>query len=190
MIHGSVLVLNKLFQPVHITTVRRAFCLLAKGHVKVVGEDVATYDFAAWLEQEPSETEPFIATPTRHLRLPRVVLLVDFDRLPRREVKFSRRNVYLRDASRCQYCGRTLPMAELNLDHVIPVSRGGATSWENVVSSCISCNTRKRNRLPEEAGLKLLKTPARPRWQAFLQVSVKEELHESWRAFLLVPARA
>lgn len=189
MISGTVLVLNKLFQPVHITTVRRAFCLLAKSYVRVVAEDIRTYDFAEWLDEEPDEGEEYVATPTRHVRVPRIVLLTDFDRLPRRDVKFSRRNVYLRDGSRCQYCGRALPFAELNLDHVIPTSRGGQSTWENVVSSCVGCNSRKRNRIPEEAGLRLLKKPDRPRWQAFMSLVAAETIHPSWRTFLVTPAR-
>ena len=184
MIESSVLVLNKLYQAVHITTVRRAFCLLAKEHVRVVADDLRTYDFEAWLDSEPSEDEPWVGTPTRRLRVPRVVVLVDFDRLPRREVKFTRRNVYLRDGSRCQYCGRVFAISKLNLDHVVPASRGGRSTWENVVASCFACNTKKRNRLPQEAGLTLLKEPRRPRWQAFLSVSVSPDVHDAWKTFL------
>ncbi len=190
MIDAATLVLNKLFQPIHMTTVRRAFCLLAKGHVRVVGQEFRTYTFEQWLEVEPSSEQDCVVTPTRRLAVPRVVLLVDFDRIPRREVKFSRRNVYLRDGSQCQYCGRKLPMGELNLDHVVPISRGGKSTWENVVSSCLTCNSRKRNRSPEEAGLKLLRKPDRPRWQTFLGTAARDGLHESWKVFLLPLAHA
>ncbi|MFN7974615.1 MAG: HNH endonuclease [Acidobacteriota bacterium] len=190
MIEASVLVLNKLYQAIHITTVRRAFCLLAKGHVRVVAPDLRTYTFEEWLLLEPGENEESVVTPTRRLAVMRVVLLIDFDRIPRREVKFSRRNVYLRDGCRCQYCGRKLPMSDLNLDHVIPISRGGKSTWENVVSSCIGCNSRKRNRYPEEAGLTLLRRPERPRWQAFFGATVRDGIHESWKTFLLTPVLA
>jgi len=184
LIDSKVLVLNKLFQPVHITTARRAFCLLAKETARVVDGTNRLYSFVEWLTLAPEGDDDAVRTPSRLVRLPRVLLLNSYDRLPRREVKFSRRNVHLRDGDRCQYCGRQLPPSQLNLDHVIPVSRGGESTWENVVSSCLRCNTRKRNRSPEQAGLKLRRTPKRPRWHAF--VGEVWPVHESWKPFLPV----
>ena len=91
--------------------------------------------------------------------VPSVLLLRSYDRMLMQEIKFNRQNLLERDDYRCQYCGRNLPSKDLNMDHVIPRDRGGATSWENVVISCIRCNSRKSNRLPREAGMRLLKEP-------------------------------
>lgn len=184
MIDAPVLVLNRSYQPIHITTVRRAFCLLAKGHVRVVGADFRTYTFAEWIEIEPDGDIDVVETPHRRLPAPRIVLLADFDRILRREVRFSKRNVFLRDGHRCQYCGVEGRDGVINLDHVLPASRGGKSTWDNVVTSCVRCNTRKRDRTPEEAGLRLLRAPDRPRWQLFMGVMTRGRIHASWVPFL------
>ena len=101
-----------------------------------------------------------VLTPSMAIRIPRVVALKDFDRLPRQDVKFSRHNIYLRDGNRCQYCGHKFSSSELSLDHVIPLSRGGSSTWENVVCACLSCNVRKGNRTPHEASMRLIAPPA------------------------------
>lgn len=191
MIDATVLVLNRSYLPIHVTTVRRAFCLMAKGHVRAVDADCRTYDFAEWLELEPEDDGDAVETPRRRLRAPRIVLVLHFDRLPRREVKFSKRNVYLRDGFRCQLCGKQGTGAELNLDHVLPLCRGGKSSWENVVTSCVPCNTRKGNRTPAEAGMHLVREPARPRWQLFMGIASRSVQHPSWAPFMpALPAGA
>ncbi len=104
--------------------------------------------------------------------------------MPRQEVKFSRGNIYLRDHNRCQYCGKKFPSSELSLDHVIPISRGGKSTWENVVCSCIPCNTRKANRLPHQVNMQLIRKPKRPKWRPFVHVTFSSQHHESWRHFV------
>ena len=104
------------------------------------------------------------ARSSRRIRVPRVIVLLAYDHLPKARVRFSRFNIYARDDNTCQYCGRRFRRAELNLDHVVPRSRGGSTTWENVVCSCIPCNLRKGGRTPEEARMRLLRAPTRPRW--------------------------
>ena len=142
-LNTQVLVLNRVFQAVQIVTARRAFTLLTKGHVKAVLDDYTTYDFEDWKDVPVQPHDAYVRTPALTIKIPRVILLLSFDKLPRHEVKFSRKNIYLRDRNRCQYCGSRFRTEELNLDHVIPVSRGGKTNWENVVCSCIRCNIRK-----------------------------------------------
>ena len=93
-----------------------------------------------------------------------MIVLQLYDRIPKTKVRFSRHNIYMRDGNTCQYCGQELPRTELNLDHVVPRAQGGRTTWENVVCCCIDCNLSKGARTPEQAGLKLLKAPVRPRW--------------------------
>ena len=137
MLDSQVLVLNRVFQAVQVTSVRKAFSLFYKGHVKAVLPDYTTYEFENWCDIPVQPQDEVVLTPSMAIRVPRVVALKDFDRLPRQDVKFSRHNIYLRDGNRCQYCGHKFPSAELSLDHVIPLSRGGNSSWENVVCACL-----------------------------------------------------
>jgi 5-methylcytosine-specific restriction endonuclease McrA len=103
--------------------------------------------------------------------------------MPRRTVPFSRRNLYRRDGFRCQYCGRKRNTADLSIDHVVPRSRGGRTTWENCVLSCIPCNVRKGNRPAVEAGMALVKAPLRPAWTPYLLVSTAHR-RASWAQFV------
>ena len=180
----SVLVLNRLYQPVHVTSVRRALILLYRGAAKAVDEQYQTFDFESWAELAAAVHHESIGTIRKRIRVPRVILLQAYDHLPRARVRFSRLNIYARDRNTCQYCGKHPPRAELNLDHVIPRSRGGVTSWENVVCSCIACNTRKGNRLPHEAHMTLIRRPKRPKWRPFVHVTFTSQHHESWRHFV------
>ena len=130
MLSSNVLVLNQSYLPVHITSVRRALVLLYQGVAKVVGEQYQTFDFNSWSELSVELHHDHIGLINRLIRVPRVLLLISYDRIPRRNVRFSRYNIYLRDRNTCQYCGKRFPKNELNLDHVIPRSRGGVTTWE------------------------------------------------------------
>src|SRR5438445_8650876 len=145
VLNQHVLVLNRLWQAVNVCTARRALTLLFQGHAQAVLDapdgSFRTYSFSEWRdvsEQAPSDEE-VVHTVSFRIRLPRVILLFTFDRLPRKEVKFTRHNIFERDRNTCQYCGGTFDRKDLNLDHVIPRDRGGPTSWENHVGSCIGC---------------------------------------------------
>lgn len=172
MLDAHVLVLNRNWQPIHITTARRAFTLLYQGAAQAIGPNFAAFDFDSWAElsSKPVDVgEAVVRTVTRVLRVPRVIMLQLFDRVPRAHVRFSRLNIYLRDGNRCQYCGLSAARAQLNLDHVVPRSRGGRTSWENVVCCCLPCNLRKGARTPHEAGMVLVKKPVKPSWTPTLR---------------------
>jgi 5-methylcytosine-specific restriction endonuclease McrA len=185
----QVLVLNRLWQAVNVCSVKRALSLLFQGHAQVVlsTSDGAfqTFTFNEW--QDFSRLEPHpesIRTISLRIRVPRVIMLILFDRQPRKEVKFTRHNIFERDRNTCQYCGRVSDRTELNLDHVIPRDQGGPTSWENIVCSCIACNTRKANRTPQEAGLHLIRKPKRPKWRPFVQINFTLHQHDSWKHFI------
>jgi 5-methylcytosine-specific restriction endonuclease McrA len=188
MLDQPVLVLNRLWQAVNVCSVRRAFMLLCQGHAQVVNADGGnffTHDFHGWRELSEREPEPeMVHTISFKIRIPRVIVLLVFDRLPKKEVKFTRHNIYERDKDTCQYCGRVFDRSELNLDHVVPRDKGGQTSWENIVCSCIRCNTKKGNRLPQEAGMHLIRKPSRPRWRPFIHITFGTPHHESWRHFV------
>ena len=184
-----VLVLNRLWQAVNTCSAKRAFTLLYQGHAQVVstapGNEIVTHDFDSWQDfsnQNP-DTE-MVQTISMKIRIPRIIVLMLFERLPKKEVKFTRHNVFERDNNTCQYCGVLFSRDSLNLDHIMPRDRGGQTTWENIVCSCIPCNTRKGNRLPHEAGMALIRKPKRPKWQPFIHISLTTQPHESWKHFL------
>jgi len=183
-----VLVLNRLWQAVNVCSARRALTLLFEGHAQVVLGDsegaFQTYNFEQWRDFSELEPHPeLIHTISFKIRVPRVILLVVFDRIPKKEVKFTRHNIFERDKNTCQYCGHIFDRKDLNLDHVIPRDRGGPTSWENIVCSCIHCNTRKANHTPQEAQMKLIRKPKRPKWRPFVQVNLGVQ-HDSWKHFI------
>ena len=184
MLESTVLVLNRLFQAIQVTSVRKAFCLLYKGHVKAVAPDYSTYSWENWCDIPVQPHDEVIATPQMKIRVPRVILLIHYDALPRHEVRFTRKNIYLRDRNRCQYCGGRFATRDLNLDHVTPLSRGGRSTWDNVVCCCIECNGRKGSRLTTEVGMILLRQPVKPRWHPLVKIAFSGSQYEVWRNFL------
>lgn len=184
MLSSSVLVLNRSYMPVHITTVRRAIALLYQGVAKAVNEQYEVFNFDDWSQLRPRQGEDQIGLVHGSIRVPRVILLISYDRVPKRHVRFSRLNIFLRDRNTCQYCGGTLPRKELNIDHVIPRSRGGTSTWENVVCSCLECNRKKGGRTPEEAGMRLARKPARPRWTPRMGFKFNPRDYKEWVPFL------
>ena len=183
MIESSVLVLNRGFAALTLTDVRRCFTLLYKGHVRAVLPDYTTYAWEEWCDVPVQTGDDFITTPSMTLRVPRVIQLLSCERPPRHDVKFSRHNIYVRDGNRCQYCGKRFQTSELSLDHVVPLSRGGPSTWDNVVCACLPCNVRKGNKLLDEAGLKLRRMPVKPKASPLGLLS-PQRIHPSWRNFL------
>jgi 5-methylcytosine-specific restriction endonuclease McrA len=188
VLNENVLVLNRLWQAINVCTVERAFTLLYMGHAEVVTEasgNFQTFDFHEWRDVTRDHAgEDVVRTVSFKIKIPRVIMLLFFDRLPHKEVKFTRHNIFERDRNTCQYCAKHFDRRELNLDHVVPRDRGGTTTWENIVCACIPCNTRKANRTPTEAGMHLIKKPKRPKWRPFVNVTLGAVAHDSWKHFL------
>lgn len=184
MLSSGVLVLNRAFFPVHVTSVRRAFCLLYSGIAKAINSQYEMFDFQSWSELAIHTNDEAVGLVGRMIRVPRVVVLTAYDRIPRRNVRFSRRNIFLRDRNTCQYCGKPFPTSDLNLDHVIPRSRGGLTSWENIVCSCIRCNKRKGGSLTQAVGMRLVAKPEKPRWSPRYAFTPRGNVHREWLPFL------
>jgi 5-methylcytosine-specific restriction endonuclease McrA len=180
---ARVLVLNRAYQPVAVTRAARAFGLLFSGAARALDAEFRSFDFSSWSELGTELGDDVIHTPRMVLKVPRVVVLQAYDRMPRTQVRFSRQNVYLRDGFTCQYCGKVFQRTALNLDHVVPRSQGGRTSWENVVCSCVRCNLNKGGRTPAQAGLKLLKEPKRPSWSS-LSPSLGKVPYKEWLPFV------
>ena len=184
VLNTKVLVLNRSFLPIQVTSVRRAFSLLYQGVAEAVNAQYQTFNFESWSELSVSVHHDTIGLVNRVIRVPRVILLVAYDRVPKRQVRFSRFNVFARDKNTCQYCGVRFPRHELNLDHVIPRSRGGLSTWENVVCSCFSCNRIKGGQLPEEARMHLIHKPVRPEWTPFMLETFSFKRYQEWLPYL------
>lgn len=184
LLNSKVLILNRSYLPVHVTSVKRAFALLYQGVARAVDEQYRTFDFDSWRDLACEASHDRVGVVGGFVRVPRVMLLIAYERVPKRHVRFSRFNIYARDNNTCQYCGRRLPRTELNLDHVKPRSKGGLSTWENVVCSCHSCNRRKGGRTPEEAGIPLIRKPQRPQWTPFSTEMFSLRNYKEWMPFL------
>jgi len=193
-LESSVLVLNKMFMAVHVIGLRRAFCLLCKEQAEVVSVEEGqflSYDFTSWAELSAfraanfrDENEDWVRTPTVEIQAPRVIRLLDYDKVPRQSVKFNRRNIFARDHNQCQYCGRKFPTSELSLDHVLPRSQNGGTTWENIVCACVDCNVRKGGRTPRQANMTLIRKPEKPKRSPLLHAKLTQKKYETWQSFL------
>jgi 5-methylcytosine-specific restriction endonuclease McrA len=190
---SSVLVLNRHYVAVHVITARRALSLLFREYAEVIHvEDgqYANYDFPSWRaiselrSLDKQDEEDWIRAVNFELQIPRVVRLLLFDRVPQMTLRFNRRNLFARDGHKCQYCGLSLPSHQMSLDHVLPRSRGGETSWENIVCSCVDCNTRKGGRTPHEARMKLISPPKKPKQNPLLSAKLRQPKYAMWKTFL------
>jgi 5-methylcytosine-specific restriction endonuclease McrA len=174
---------------VHVTTVRRALCMVFREAARIVcPETLSTFAFEEWLAHPIAVEACTIRSPSIRLMVPEVVLLARYDRVPCHEAPFTRRNLFLRDDFTCQYCGKRWPTDRLSVDHVQPRSRGGTTTWENCVLACVGCNARKADRTLKESGLRLLRKPERPRWTPYLNLRPSQRM-ESWSRFTPEPKR-
>jgi 5-methylcytosine-specific restriction endonuclease McrA len=166
VLQRPTLVLNRHWQPVHVAPVARALVMVWNHAACVIDpDDFQLYTWSDWAKLAPRDGEPFIRTVRFQLRVPEVLALTRHDRARHQTVTFSRRNLFKRDHSTCQYCGCQPGTEELTIDHVIPRAQGGQTTWENCALACVPCNARKANRTPDQAGMKLRRPPIRPSWK-------------------------
>jgi 5-methylcytosine-specific restriction endonuclease McrA len=183
VLQRPTLVLNRNWQPVNVATVARALVLLWNEVARVV--DVAeyqTFTWNDWSKLRPQGDEAFVQAISMRLRVPEVIALSSYDRLPASAVTFSRRNIFKRDHYVCQYCGIQPGMGELTIDHIVPRAQGGVSSWTNCVLACVTCNKRKADRTPRQASMTLRRQPVRPTWKP-----VYADHHvrlESWSKFI------
>ncbi len=197
MIGGHVLVLNRSWAAVHIAPARRALTLLYVGAANAVHPtDFSLHDFDDWLRLSSNGLGGrYVHTPTVRIRVPEVVVLKAFNGFIHREVRFSRHSIFERDNHTCQYCGRRLPKSQLTIDHVVPQSRNGGDTWENLAVACVPCNVKKGNRTPEEAGMRLIRRPFKPSWIPNFGKRLPQQQLEAWHRFVdpktwSLPARA
>lgn len=192
-LNASVLVLNRQYMAVHVVGVRRAFGLLLNELAEVIHiEDgqYGNYDFDSWREVSELKSdfkrpeEDWVRSVNFEVCVPRVLRLLYYDRLPKQQVRLNRRNIFARDANRCQYCGKRFSTSELSLDHVVPSCLGGGASWENLVCACVKCNVRKGGRTPKQANMKLICKPVRPKRSPLLSIKLGNPKYASWKTFL------
>jgi len=190
---AKVLVLNRVYAVIRVVDARRAFSLLAKQVAEIIAIEngaYRNYDLATWadlgaLQQQFERDEhDWVRTTRVVIAVPKIIRVLGYDRLPREGVKLNRRNIYARDANRCQYCGRAFSTRELTLDHVIPRVQGGENSWTNLVCACVKCNARKGGRTPNQAGMKLVRTPRQPKRNPAITIRLGSPKYQSWKAFL------
>jgi len=164
--------------------------LIYQGHARALDADFILYDFDAWVEfsrlpKVLDDGYDFINTVNHKIAIPDIITLTKYDRLPQRDIKFSRENIFARDDHICQYCGKKFKRESLTIDHVIPKCRGGTNHWNNTVASCKKCNNLKGDRTPEQVGLKLLRKPTEPKWFNTLHKIVSVQgVRPSWKKFL------
>ena len=154
----NVLVLNASYEVLNVTRWQRAVCLIFSGKAEVV-----------------ETSDMVVRSPSLEIDLPSVIRMVYYVKKPRMLVPMSRGNIFMRDKYTCQYCGRTRKPAELTLDHIIPKSMGGDTCWENLVTACRRCNSKKGNRTPEQAGMRMRTTPRAPQFTPSIQLHFRKD---------------
>lgn len=183
MLTRPTLILNRNWQPVGVATVARSLTLVAAERARIVDPaDFQQYTWADWTKRKPDDEELFVQSVKFRIRVPEVITLTHYDRVPANAVTFSRRNIYKRDHYTCQYCGAQPGTEELTIDHVQPRSRGGISTWENCVLACLDCNGRKADRTPAEGGMPLRKEPVRPMWKPLY---ARHDVRiESWSKFV------
>lgn len=159
--------LNQSYEPISICSARKAIVLVLLSKADIVIE----------------RANRKIHSVNNSFPFPSVIKLMTYIKIPFKEVELTRKNIIKRDANKCQYCGKK--SIELTIDHIIPKSRGGSDSWENLITACVRCNNRKGNQTPDEAGIRLLSRPRKPNHIIFLKQNIAN-LEESWRPFLFM----
>lgn len=184
------LVLNKGWTPISIMPVKKAITKVMRDLARIVDpDDYQLYTFEDWMNLPVKEGDLFISTYHSKVRVPEIIVLQEYEKLPQREVKLSRRNLLIRDNYTCQYTGKRITMDTATMDHVIPRSKGGGSTWENLVMCCLDINAKKADRTPDEAGLRLLKKPERPKWNpvyARFARLASSAVPPSWSKFIKV----
>ena len=187
-LHQPALVLNESWVAIRTVPVRHALHLMATGAASALDhETFQLYDFGAWMECEVRDGDSYVRTVRSAIRAPETIVLSRYKGVPIMLAPFCRKNLFRRDRHTCQYCGVRPSGSDLSIDHVIPRSQGGLTSWENCVLSCRRCNHKKRNRTPTQAGMRLLTVPVQPRWNPLFELSA-DSIRESWSRFVRLEA--
>jgi 5-methylcytosine-specific restriction endonuclease McrA len=194
VLESRVLVLNSIYQPINVISLKKALCKLVKSVAEVVHVEDGmynSYSFASWAEvselrqqiQALGTEDELLGSAGFSFVVPRIIRVLTYSKSRKHPVRLNRKNVFARDRRICQYCGKRYPSEGLNLDHVIPRSQGGKEAWENLVCACFRCNSRKGGRTPLQAGMKLIRLPVRPP-AAAVRVTIGDRKYKDWEAFV------
>lgn len=185
--YTDILVLNKSYIPIHIVDWKKGMSLIFQENAKPLDQDLILYSFQEWLlfsTDYISKNYPKINTTKYEIAIPEIILLKNFDRLPHRDVKYSRQTLFERDGYKCYLCNNIFERKDLTVDHVIPRSKGGVTNWSNTITCCKNCNSIKSNKYLHELNLKPFFMPKKPRWINPISHSNKKNILSSWEKFM------
>jgi 5-methylcytosine-specific restriction endonuclease McrA len=178
----QVLILNKSWTPIRLKTLQTAIKLIFSDRADIVDKDYSVWSWDDW-SKRPYISGDFIQTTSSKIILPEIIILKKYNKIPVHSVRYSKRNIFIRDQYNCQYSGKKVDFKTADIDHIIPKSKGGKDCWENVVVCAKEINRKKADNLPEDVGLKLLKTPTKPN-PTTLFIDPKIKIKDSWRDFL------
>lgn len=189
-LNKSVLVLNRGFSAISVVTVMDAISSVYTDKSIFVDQDYIQYQWSEWAQVKKVDIEIAKSDPDNHIqmgtygiKLPQVMLLKSYSKIPQQAVRLTRRNIYIRDGGRCQYTGKRLKTSEITLDHVVPRCKGGKNTWQNLVIASLSANTKKGGMTPQQAKMKLLKTPCAPKWDPIYITGIRN-CPQSWKNFI------
>lgn len=182
----DILVLNKSFVPIHIIEWQKCMSLIVQGAARALDRDLVAYDFDDWTRFSDSNANdyPTVGTVTCKIAIPEIIILRKYDRLPTRDVKYSRQSLFQRDKYTCGYCGKIFDRKELTVDHILPRAHGGKTTWQNTITACFPCNSVKADKTPELAKMPLKFKPKKPAWFSPLTDLKPDHPCKSWRKFM------
>lgn len=185
-LNRPVLVLNKMWIPIRVASVKRCLKLIFSDKASLVDpSDYSVYSWEEWMLLDTASDEYVIPTTRDSIKIPEVIVLLKYDKVYTKDLRLTKRNIYIRDKYRCQYTGKQLNFDEANIDHIIPRSRGGKNTWDNLVVCTKEINSIKGDRTPEEAGLKLIKQPVKSVAAGpHKLMDPKFKMPESWSKFI------
>lgn len=180
----EVLILNKSWAPIRIQTVLDAFNLVYRKRASIIDvKNYNVYGWEEWAKQEILKDEECIKTSRFSFKIPKVIVLTYFNQIPKYKVNLNKKAIFERDNFECQYSGKKVSLKSGNLDHIIPKSKGGKRTWDNIVCCDAKINSFKDNRTPDEAGLRLRKKPKKMNYKKTI-LTYKEDMPEEWKMFL------
>ena len=182
-INKPVLVLNKMWQPIRIIPAIRAMTLIFAGKASAIDSKFYAYNWEDWSKSPVAKDDSVIVTTRSDVKIPEIVVLSTYSKVFRKDIRLTKRNIKIRDGNRCQYTGKQMKDSDMDIDHVIPRAQGGKNEWPNMVLCSKEINRMKADRTPEQAGLKLIRKPKKPRVDSIF-IDPRINAPESWKKFI------